>query len=406
MTGRLPLDGVRVIDFGQLTAGANTSAMLADLGADVIKIESPANLDLFRTIGAPDRDAGWWNRSPPFRFSNRNKRSIALDLKSPEGLRRVRELIVQSDVVVENIRRGVLERLGLDYPNLHVLNPRIVLASISSQGETGPNRLHASFGSTLDATGGLASLTGYAGAEPLVSGSDVNYPDQVVSLISTGLILAALREVRQTGRGTRLDISQREIVSFLIGEQIVAAAADRQWRAERDGNREDGILLQDCFRCADGSWLALTIADDGQAARVAQVLAMAGPVAASATGRAAASANAALLRDDLARWCATQTARVAAACLNEAGLAAAPVMDGMDLLDAPHLSGQTLVADAQGDLVKGMPYVLGGRPFQIRRPAPALGEHTAELLREVLGLGESDIARLDAMGVTRTDPQP
>jgi crotonobetainyl-CoA:carnitine CoA-transferase CaiB-like acyl-CoA transferase len=134
----MPLNGVRVIDFGQLTAGANTSAMLADLGADVIKIESPANLDLFRSIGAPDRDAGWWNRSPPFRFSNRNKRSIALDLKSSEGLQRVRELIAQSDVVVENFRRGVLERLALDYPNLRDLNPRIVLASISSQGETVP----------------------------------------------------------------------------------------------------------------------------------------------------------------------------------------------------------------------------------------------------------------------------
>jgi benzylsuccinate CoA-transferase BbsF subunit len=207
MTGHLPLNGVRVIDFGQLTAGANTSAMLADLGADVIKIESPANLDLFRSIGAPDRAAGWWNRSPPFRFSNRNKRSIALDLKSSEGLQRVRALIAQSDVVVENFRRGVLERLALDYPNLRDLNPRIVLASISSQGESGPNRLHASFGSTLDATGGLASLTGYAQGEPLVSGSDVNYPDQVVSLISTGLILAALRDVRRTGQGTRLDIS-------------------------------------------------------------------------------------------------------------------------------------------------------------------------------------------------------
>ena len=396
MTGHLPLNGVRVIDFGQLTAGANTSAMLADLGADVIKIESPANLDLFRSIGAPDRAAGWWNRSPPFRFSNRNKRSIALDLKSPEGLQRVRALIAQSDVVVENFRRGVLERLALDYPNLRDLNPRIVLASISSQGESGPNRLHASFGSTLDATGGLASLTGYAHGEPLVSGSDVNYPDQVVSLISTGLILAALRDVQRTGLGTRLDISQREIVSFLIGEAIVAAGADPGRRVERDGNREEGLLLQDCFRGADGRWLALTIVDAAQVARVAPLL----PEA----DRAVWPTDATRLREAVTRWCATQPAGAAAARLSAAGLAAAPVLDGMDLLDAPHLSGQTLVADAQGDLVKGMPYVFGRHPFQVRRPAPALGEHTTELLRDVLGLDAAEIARLDALGVTRTDP--
>lgn len=109
--GARPLAGVMVIDFGQLTAGANTAAMLADLGADVIKIESPANLDLFRTIGAPDNAPGWWNRSPPFKFSNRNKRSVALDLKSEEGRRLARELILKSDVMVENFRRGVLERL-------------------------------------------------------------------------------------------------------------------------------------------------------------------------------------------------------------------------------------------------------------------------------------------------------
>ncbi|HPU54338.1 MAG TPA: CoA transferase, partial [Burkholderiaceae bacterium] len=259
MTRNLPLTGVRVIDFGQLTAGANTSAMLADLGADVIKIESPANLDLFRAIGAPDRGADWWNRSPPFRFSNRNKRSIALDLKSAEGLAQVRELIARSDVVVENFRRGVLERLGLDYARLRELNPRVVLASISSQGETGPNRLHASFGSTLDATGGLAALTGYAEGDPQISGSDVNYPDQVVSLISAGLILAALKQVRSSGQGTRLDISQREIVSFLIGEEIVAAGADPARQTQRAGNREAGVLLQDCFRCADGRWLALSV---------------------------------------------------------------------------------------------------------------------------------------------------
>ena len=137
MTGR-PLSGVRVLDFGLLTAGANTSAMLADLGADVLKIESGAYLDPFRVVGKPDDNDGWWNRSPQFRFTNRNKRGLALNLKDPEGQRIIRELARDCDVVVENFRRGVLDRAGLGYAQLSALNPRIVMAAISSQGDTGP----------------------------------------------------------------------------------------------------------------------------------------------------------------------------------------------------------------------------------------------------------------------------
>lgn len=387
MSDSLPLTGIRVADFGQLTAGANTSAMLADLGADVIKIESPANLDLFRILGARDRDAGWWNRSPPFRFSNRNKRSVSLDLKTEDGRRLARELIANSDVVVENFRRGVLERLGLDYEAIRADNPRIVLASISSQGETGPNRVHASFGSTLDATGGLAAMTGYPDGDPQVSGSDLNYPDQVVSLISVGLILAALRQVRRTGAGARLDISQREIVSFLIGEEIVAAGADPSRHATRRGNAEDDALLQDCFACADRRWVAVTVTDEANAQRLRNL-----------TGTGAS------LRGDLSKWCAGRNADEAAAALAKAGIPASAVLNGMDLMDAPHLSGGSVALDAQGALVKGMPYAFDAWPFATRRDAPELGQDTDDILRNVLGLAEADLERLKALGVTRTDP--
>lgn len=386
MTSPLPLSGKRVIDFGQLTAGANTSAMLADLGADVIKIESPANLDLFRLVGAVDRDPGWWNRSPAFRFSNRNKRSMALDLKTDEGRRLARELIAESDVVVENFRRGVLERLGLEYPALQAANPRIVLASISSQGETGPYRLHASFGSTLDASGGLAAMTGYDGGAPLVSGSDVNYPDQVVSLLAVGLILAALRDVARTGAGTRLDISQREIVSFLLGEQIVAAGAQQHSVTARRGNTDDDVVLQDCFACADARWIAVTVVDAASATRVLEL-----------TGPGPS------LRGSLTAWCIVRSASDAAAMLAQACISAVPVMNGLDLLDATQLWGAALSSDRHGDLVKGMPYAFAGLPFAVRCAAPDLGQDTNDILRDVLGLGDADMARLQALGVTRTD---
>lgn len=380
-----PLAGIRVVDFGQLTAGANTAAMLADLGADVIKVESGRYLDLFRIIGRRDSESGWWNRSPQFRFTNRNKRGVAIDLKTAEGRQLVRDLVAGCDIVVENFRRGVLERLGLDYASISAANPRIILASITSQGEDGPQRLYGSFGSTLDATGGLAALTGYPDDKPVISGSDINYPDQVVSLFAVGMILAAVRERRRTGRGAQLDISQREVTSFLIGEEILAASAGAGAH-RRQGNAADGVLLQDCFHTADGRWLALTVTDDADAARLRAVV-----------------GSESILRAATAAWCAQRAADEAARALAAEGLAAAPVLDGLDMLRERELAGHTLLWTEHG-LVKGAPYSFGGQPPTVDRLAPDLGEHTETVLGEVLGLDEHALQQLQNLGVTRAEP--
>src|SRR5262249_28211773 len=255
-----PLAGVRVLDFGLLTAGANTSAMLADLGAEVLKIEAGAYPDPFRVVGKPDDEGGWGNRSPQVRFTNRNKRGLALNLKAPEGQRVIRALAAHCDVVVENFRRGVLDRAGLGYRELSAINPAIVFAAISSQGDTGPERMNVSFGSTLDATSGIASLTGYEGEEPRISGMDVNYPDQIVSLFPAGMVIPAILEARRSGKGAFLDFSQREVASFTLGEEIMAAAADPQRPQAPRGNAQDGIAQQDTYRCRDGRWIAVTLA--------------------------------------------------------------------------------------------------------------------------------------------------
>jgi len=364
--GKRPLAGIRVLDFGLLTAGANTSAMLADLGADVIKIESGAYLDPFRVVGKIDNDDGWWNRSPQFRFTNRNKRGLALNLKDPEGQRVIRELAAKCDVVVENFRRGVLDRAGLGYKDLSAINPRLVFAAISSQGDTGPERMNVSFGSTLDATSGIASLTGYEGEEPRISGMDVNYPDQIVSLFATGIVIAAVTESRRTGKGAFLDFSQREVASFTLGEEILAAAP----LAPR-GNTEAGVAQQDSYQCADGGWLAVTLdAPD----------------------------------PSMADFCAGKQRDAAVTALLARGIAAAPCFDGNDLLRDTALQGVTLVRDENGGLVKGLPYRLGGEGLVIERPAPDLGQHTDEVLRELLGYDASRLKQLNESGVTSTTP--
>jgi crotonobetainyl-CoA:carnitine CoA-transferase CaiB-like acyl-CoA transferase len=366
-----PLSGIRVLDFGLLTAGANTSAMLADLGADVLKIESGAYLDPFRVVGKMDDRDGWWNRSPQFRFTNRNKRGLALNLKSPEGQRVVRELAKQCDVVVENFRRGVLDRAGLGYKDLIEANPRLVFAAISSQGDTGPERMNVSFGSTLDATSGIAALTGYEGEEPRISGMDVNYPDQIVSLFAAGMVISAVMEARRTGKGCFLDFSQREVASFTIGEEILAAAADPARRLGPSGNEQEGVAQQDTYRCRDGRWIAVTLAapDAG-----------------------------------LAAFCAAHDRDDAVARLLAKGIAAAPCNDGKDLLADKALAGATLIRDDKGGLVKGLPYRLDGRGAVIERAAPDLGQHTAEVLHALLGYNDSQLEALAAAGVTATTP--
>jgi crotonobetainyl-CoA:carnitine CoA-transferase CaiB-like acyl-CoA transferase len=365
-----PLSGIRVLDLGMITAGASASALLADLGADVMKVESGGAIDLFRTWDGRTPGVDWWNRSRFFRFTNRNKRGIGIDLKSPDGRTLFLRLVEQADVVLENFRRGVLERLKLSFADLLAVNPRIILASITSQGEHGPDRAAASYGSTLDATSGLASISGYPDGMPVISGIALNYPDQIISIFAAGVVVAAVLERRQTGKGIHLDIPQRELASFLIGERIVA---DDQTRL---GNGDDTAGAQDCVHSADGVWLVVRAAD------------------------------ATTLPAPFDAWAAVRTAADVIADLAARGIRATPVADGHGLHDAVVAAGDctAFARDPAGDWAKGFPFQFRERAMRVTRPAPGLGEHTAEVLRELLDLSDAEIAALDASGATSILP--
>ena len=342
----LSLSGCRVLDLGIITAGASTSALLADLGADVIKVESPGYVDPFRAWDKGLGAADWWDQSRFFQFTNRNKRGMAIDLKDAAGRDLFLRLVETADVLVENFRRGVLERLGLGWPVLSARNAGLILCSVTSQGETGPDAGAASYGSTLEATSGLSDMTRDARGTPQITGVLLNYPDQIVSIFAAGMVTLAMMEKRRTGQGARLDVSQRELASFLLGDHILAATA-----------------------------ATAPTPDD-----------------------AAAPDRPTLAKNDNGGW----------SLLHGADRKSVPVAGGNDIL-AIVRQGKAATAFAKtpdGADVKGQPFSLptkgaGG----IDRPAPRLGQHNAEILSEILGLDAQAIAALEATGVLGTTPR-
>jgi len=218
----LPLAGLRVLDLGIITAGAGVSALLADMGAEIIKVESETYPDPFRSwAGASAGD------SPLFKSNNRNKYGVALDLKTDQGKSDFLELAKSADIVVENFRRGVMDRLGLTFDTLRSANPNILLASISGQGLDGPGAGHTTFGSTLEANSGFASLTCYDDGTPYISGRNLNYPDQIVCLYGAAIIALTAVDCRANGISRHLDISQRDCAIYQLGDVIADVSRGR-----------------------------------------------------------------------------------------------------------------------------------------------------------------------------------
>ena len=381
-----PLDGLRVVDLGIITAGASTSALLADLGAEVIKVEGPSYIDPFRRwAGAADVEM-WWNASPHFHFTNRNKKSLCVDLKSARGQALLLDLVAVSDVVVENFSVGVLDRLGLGFDALQRANPRIVLGSVSSQGVTGPDAGAVSFGSTLEASSGFADLVRYSADEtPFISGQALNYPDQVVSLIASGLIVATVIESRRTGLARHVDISQREVTAFMLGEKLVEAAHGLVPEA---GPAAPG-LLQGIFPSREGQWIAVSVDTDVAAARLCGHL----------------ECNA-LDAGKLKAWIGERAATDALACLDRLGVSASLARRVGDLprLDTPEAVGPAFAIAPDGKPVKGLPWTIDGEAMKVRHTAPQLGEHNRNVVVDLLRRSEDDYHELVAQGVLAQAP--
>ena len=267
----LPLAGIRVVDFSWAWAGPFCSLNLAHLGAEVIRIESHTRLDIYRRymINPPGMEAGT-NTSGMFNQWNQGKRSVTLNLGTDEGVELAKQLIVESDVVVQNFATGVMDRLGLGYPALQALKENIILASISGYGQSGPLREYMAYGPAAAPLAGLCSVTGYLGEDADEIG--VSMPDPTAGLTAAWAVVSALAHRDATGEGSHLDVSLWEATAVLTVEAWMQFAFDGTQPAP-DGNRDPTMAPHGCFPCrGDDAWVAIACADDDSWSALAEVI--------------------------------------------------------------------------------------------------------------------------------------
>ncbi|MDT0316992.1 CaiB/BaiF CoA-transferase family protein [Streptomyces millisiae] len=397
--GVRPLSGVRVLDLTWVLAGPYATKQLAEHGADVVKIESRHRQDPTRFApsmrlrpGAGHDDSGY------FLNFNRNKRSVALNLRTPDGQRLLRELVPHCDVVVENFSPGVLARWGMDYANLRSLNPDVILVSMAGVGGTGPWRDAVTFADTLAAMSGLSSETRDPGGPP--QGLTFGLGDMVAA---NAAVLATL-DLLAGGRGGHVDLSQLEAMAATMGPAVLEPALGRPGpdpRTAAHPNRSPLAVPHGVYPAAgDDRWVAVAVRDEPQWRALTKLVDLPGD-GDLATRRAHEDA----IDAALAAWTRGQDAATLAARLQAEGIAAAVVATGRDLVEADEqLAARGFYQELDHPLTgpvrhEGVVARLAATPGALTAPAPLLGQHTTAVLRELLGLSDERCAELAAAGV-------
>lgn len=371
----LPLGGLRVLDLSRVLAGPYATMVLGDLGADVIKVEHPERGDDTRSWGPPF--AG--GEAAYFLAVNRNKRSVALDLKTPEGLERVRELASGADVLVENMRRGTLERLGLGYEALREGNPGLVYCSITGFGP-GPDEERPGYDFLVQARAGIMGITGWPDGPPTKVG--VAVADIVCGLYAAVAILAALRRRSETGEGARIEVPLFEsTLSWLANraQEYLVSGVD----VGRLGNAHPTIVPYQTFEASDKTF-AVAVGNDAQFVRLCGAI---GREDLAKDSRYATNpgrvANRGELTGELQRTFSSRRAEEWVRRIREAGVPCGPVNELAEVFYDRHVLGSGILQEvehpAAGTLrMLASPLLVDGERPPIRRPPPALGEHTGE----------------------------
>jgi crotonobetainyl-CoA:carnitine CoA-transferase CaiB-like acyl-CoA transferase len=415
--GRLPLAGLRVIDWTVYWAGPYLSMMLHDLGAEVIKVESPSSCDPIRTVLDVNRYAGKGAKPPPpeerintnqhFNEWNREKLGFVVELVDPRGRQLLLDLASTAHIFIENHRPGAKEKLGIGYEAVSSVRPDIVYLSLSGFGQTPPERDAMALGAPVELASGLFSLNGYVG-ESIPAKTGFSYGDPVGALASLGALLLAVRRSRKAGEGAYLDVAMRDALSFGVGAAFTDWAMHGIER-ERRGNRHPVFAPQGVYRAlGDDEWVAITIRDDTDWAHFGEALGNlewhTDASLATAEGR---RHNHDEVDARIEEWTSQRTARAIEAQLQDAGVPAAAVLDFRQLWHDPQLNARGAFQEVEHpafgtEMRSTSQWERGLRPQPIDRPAPLFGQHNAYVLREILGRSDEEIAALERDGVIAT----
>jgi crotonobetainyl-CoA:carnitine CoA-transferase CaiB-like acyl-CoA transferase len=376
---RGPLDGVRVLDLSRLVAGNMLTLILADFGADVIKVERDGSGDDLRSW-REQGEAIYW------KVYGRNKRSLVLDIRSDDGRATLLKLVRHAQVLVENFVPGGLEKMGLGPAVLHAANPALVIARVSGWGQTGPYRHKPGFGTLVEAMSGFAYLNGFADRPPLLP--PLALADMIAGVYGATGVLTALRVAEREGRGQVVDLSLFEPIFSVIASEAGKCRINGQ-PTMRAGNQSTHTAPRNVYACSDGQFVAMSGSMQSMAMKILDTI---GRPELKTDPRFATNDARVAHRDELdaivGAFIGRHTQSEALALFEAAGVTVGPVCSVADLLDHPYVTGREAIVEMQDAQLGSLPMHnviprLSATPGALRRPAPALGEHTAEILAEL-----------------------
>ena len=393
-----PLQGVRVVELTKVWAGPYVGKLLGYLGAEVIRIESLESLDVTRVYGVKDM-----NNAPGFQAVNPEKLSAQVNMKSPEGIALILDLIRESDIVVENLRPGAIDRLGLGYKAVSEARPDIIYVAMSMYGNEGPLSYQTGYAPCFAALGGVSNLVGYAGGVP--EGVNLRYADSTFGTVATYAAMAALMHRRRTGAGQFIDVSAVETISSMIGDTIMRYTVNGEI-AECDGNRHPQMAPHGVYRAAGDEWLCVAVSSDTMWQSLAHAMGREELAGDARFANLAARKNHEDALDALvADWAADRDADTAARALQAVGVAASKSLSSLDLVADATLWGRgfyTEVTDAAGraKLTAGPSWKMS-RMARVEKGAPLLGEDNSYVFGDILGMSDEEQRALEEKGIIR-----